>query len=119
MTMSLDNVMASVAVKDLNKAVAWYAQLLGHAGEMSMPSLAEWRFPGGGCLQVYLLPERAGNCSFTLAVSDIEAEIKKLDAMGLDTSARSSSAHVKTVMVTDPDGNHIALAEAFAPTVNS
>ena len=50
-----------------------------------------------------------------MAVSDIAAEIKKLDAMGLDTSQRSSDSKVKTVMVTDPDGNHIAFAEATDP----
>ncbi|MEO6024391.1 MAG: VOC family protein [Burkholderiales bacterium] len=81
-----------------------------------MPELAEWKFPRGGWLQVYQLPERAGQGSFTLAVSDIAAEIKKLDAMGVDTSQRTSDTKVKTVMVTDPDGNHIAFAEAADPT---
>lgn len=80
-----------------------------------MPDLAEWKFPRGGCLQVYQLPERAGLGSFTLAVTDIAAEILKLDAMGLDTTQRSADSKVKTVMVTDPDGNHIAFAEAADP----
>jgi predicted enzyme related to lactoylglutathione lyase len=113
--MSIDNVLASVAVKDLKVASAWYAQLFGRAGTMPMPDLVEWKFPRGGWLQVYQLPERAGLGSFTLAVSDIAAEIKRLEAMGLDTSQRSSDSKVKTVMVTDPDGNHIAFAEASDP----
>jgi predicted enzyme related to lactoylglutathione lyase len=113
--MTIQNVLASVAVKDIKAASSWYAQLLGRPGEMPMPDLAEWQFPRGGWLQVYQLPERAGHGSFTLAVSDIEAEIQKLDAMGLDTSQRSSGSRVKTVMVTDPDGNHIAFAEATDP----
>lgn len=115
--MSIDNVLASVAVKDLKTASAWYAKLFGSAGSMPMPEVAEWRFPRGGCLQVYQLAERAGRGSFTLAVSDIEAEKRKLDAMGVDTSQRSSNSRVKTLMVTDPDGNHIALAEADDPTL--
>jgi hypothetical protein len=82
-----------------------------------MPELMEWKFPRGGGLQVYQLPERAGHGSFTLAVSNIEQQIRKLDEMGLDTSERSSSSAVKTVMVTDPDGNHIAFAEAFDPAL--
>jgi predicted enzyme related to lactoylglutathione lyase len=113
--MSIENVLASVAVKDINAASAWYEQLFGRPGEMAMPDLAEWKFPSGGWLQVYQLPERAGHGSFTLAVSDIAAEIKKLDEMGLDTSKQSSDSRVKTVMVTDPDGNHIAFAEAADP----
>ena len=84
---------------------------------MPMPEVAEWRFPRGGCLQVYQLAERAGQGSFTLAVSDIEVEKRKLDAMGVDTSQRSSNSRVKTLMVTDPDGNHIALAEVGDPTL--
>ncbi|MDQ6916380.1 MAG: VOC family protein [Pseudomonadota bacterium] len=115
--MSIDNVLASVAVKDLEAASAWYAKLFGHPATTPMAEVAEWRFPRGGCLQVYQLPERAGRGSFTVAVSDIEAETRKLVAMGLDTSQRASSSRVKTVMVTDPDGNHIAFAEATDPTL--
>lgn len=115
--MSINNVLASVAVKDLKLAAAWYAQLLGGPGDMPTPGVAEWRFPRGGGLQVYQLPERAGNGSFTLAVSDIEAEIQKLDAMGLDTGERPANSRVKTVMVTDPDGNHIAFAQAIDPVL--
>jgi predicted enzyme related to lactoylglutathione lyase len=111
-SMSIENVLASVAVKDIKAASAWYEQLFGRPGETPMPDLAEWKFPRGGWLQIYQSPERAGHGSFTLAVNDIATEIKKLGAMGLDTSKRSSDSKVKTLMVTDPDGNHIAFAEA-------
>jgi len=66
---------------------------------------------------VYQLPERAGSGSFTLAVSDIEDEVRKIGALGIDVSQRSSSKMVKTLMISDPDGNHIAFAEAFDPTM--
>ena len=115
--MSIDNVLASVAVKDVKAASAWYAKLFGREGSTPMPEVAEWRFPRGGCLQVYQLPERAGQGSCTLAVSDIEGEIRKLLAMGIDASHRTSNSRVQTVMVTDPDGNHIALAEAADPSL--
>lgn len=115
--MSINNALASVAVKDLHVAMAWYEQLFGRPGSMPMPELAEWQFPRGGWLQVYQLAERAGHGSFTLAVSDIAAEITKLNAMGVDTSQQSSDSKVKTVMVMDPDGNHIALAEASDATL--
>lgn len=114
--MSIDNVLASVAVKDLKVAMAWYERLFGRPGTMPMPELAEWQFARGGWLQVYQLPERAGQGSFTLAVRDLAAEIRKLDVMGVDTSQRSYDSNVKTVMVTDPDGNHIAFAEACDST---
>lgn len=72
--------------------------------------------PRGGGLQVYARAEPA-DCSFTLVVRDIESEIKKLDGMGVDTANRTSTRQIKTVMIVDPDGNHIALAEAEDPSL--
>lgn len=115
--MTICNALASVAVKDVSASRAWYDKLLGSEGTMPMPEVAEWVFPRGGGLQVYELPERAGKCSFTLVVEDIETEVRKLQALGIDTSQRSSSSQVKTVMITDEDGNHIALAEATDPAL--
>ncbi len=51
--------------------------------------------------------------SFTLAVSDVQEQVRKLAALGIDTSQQTSSEKVRTVMITDPDGNHIAFAEAL------
>lgn len=110
--MPIDNVLASVAVKDLAEAQSWYEEFLGQSGVKPMAEVVEWKLPGGGGLQVYALPERAGQCSCTIVVRDIEVEIKKLDAMGVDTSNQTSSDRVRTVMIVDPDGNHLALAES-------
>jgi predicted enzyme related to lactoylglutathione lyase len=115
--MAIDNALASVAVNDLEVAEAWYTKLIGKAGSKPMPEVIEWKFPSGGGLQVYALTERAGRCSFTMIVRDIESEIQKLDSMGVDTHERSSNSRVRTVMVSDPDGNHIALAEALDPSL--
>jgi predicted enzyme related to lactoylglutathione lyase len=80
-----------------------------------MPEVAEWEFERGGWLQVYQLPERAGSGSFTLAVNDLDAQASRLGKLGIDTSQRSEGKKVRTLMITDPDGNHIALAEAHDP----
>jgi predicted enzyme related to lactoylglutathione lyase len=115
--MSIDNVLASVAVKNVGQASEWYAALLGHAAQRPMPEVAEWTFPRGGCLQVYQLPERAGQGSFTVAVSDIDEQEKLLGTIGVQVLQRSSNSRVKTLMIVDPDGNHIAFAEAIDPTL--
>jgi hypothetical protein len=48
----------------------------------------------------FLLPSRTGlDCSIHRASPD--------------TSERTSGAKVKTVMITDPDGNHVAFAQAI------
>ena len=110
--MSIINALASVAVRDLNSAVKWYEALLRKAPSRPMPEVAEWSFERGGWLQVYQLPERAGSGSFTLAVSNLEDEVARLKKLNIDTSQRTSSDKVNTLMITDLDGNHIAFAEA-------
>lgn len=110
----IQNALASVAVKDLKTAVKWYEKLLGKPPDSTpMPEVAEWKFERGGWLQVYQLPERAGSGSFTLAVNNIQEEVRKVAAMGIDIRQQAANQQVKTLMITDPDGNHIALAEAL------
>lgn len=112
--MSIQNAIASLAVKDLTSAISWYEALIGRAADSKpMSEVAEWKFPRGGWLQVYQLPERAGSGSCTLAVSDIEEIVERVKKLGIDASERSSGAQVKTLMIVDPDGNHIAFAEAL------
>jgi predicted enzyme related to lactoylglutathione lyase len=112
--MSIENALASVAVKDLNAAAGWYEKLLGRPADSTpMPEVAEWKFKRGGWLQVYQQPERAGEGSFTLAVSDIDEVISRARELGIDTSQTSAGTKVKTLMITDPDGNHIAFAQAM------
>src|ERR1700759_5056151 len=107
--MSIDNAIASLPVKNLATAAAWYEALLGRGADARpMAEVAEWKFSRGGWLQVYELPERAGNGSVTLSVSDLDGIAAHLDKLGIDTSQRTSSAKVKTVIIVDPDGNHIA-----------
>ena len=115
--MSIINAIASVAVRDLNSAIKWYEAVLRKAPSEPMSEVAEWGFERGGWLQVYQLPERAGSGSFTLAVSNVEEEAARLKKLNIDTSQRTSSEKVKTLMITDPDGNHIALAEATDPSM--
>ena len=78
-----------------------------------MTEVAEWKFERGGWLQVYQLPERAGGGSCTLAVNDIDQVIAHLQTLGIDTSEQTAGAKVKTVMIVDLDGNHLAFAEAI------
>ena len=111
--MSIKNALASVAVRDLDRAVPWYERLLGISASRPMPEVAEWKFERGGWLQVYQLAERAGKGSFTLAVTDLDEQAHRLTQYGIDTSQRSAGDRAKTMMITDPDGNHIAFAQAM------
>ena len=108
--MTITNALASVAVRDLARAEKWYETLLG-PGTRPMPEVVEWQFERGGGLQVYAAPDRAGQGSCTLIVSDIDDLAQKLRSSGLAKDAEPArNARVDTVMVKDPDGNSIAFA---------
>jgi hypothetical protein len=112
------NALASVAVTDLNSAVQWYEKILGKPPDSRpMPEVAEWTVERGGWLQVYKLPSRAGSGSVTLSVSNIDDQVAELNKLGIDTSQRSLVGKVKTLMISDPDGNHNAFAEAIDPSM--
>ncbi len=112
--MPIRNALASIAVKDLAAAAGWYQRILGRpADSLPMAEIAEWKFERGGWLQLYQLPERAGAGSVTLAVTDIDEQADHLQRCGIDVGQRTSGTKVKTIMITDPDGNHIAFAEAM------
>ena len=116
--MKIENAIASLAVKDLKTASAWSEKLFGRPPDSTpMAEVAEWKFDRGGWLQVYQLPERAGHGSCTFATDDIAAVKAHLQSLGIDSGNSSSGARVKTVMITDPDGNHLAFAEAIDPTM--
>jgi predicted enzyme related to lactoylglutathione lyase len=116
--MAIRNVLASVAVKDLSAAIGWYERLFGRSADSRpMPEVAEWKFDRGGWLQIYQLPERAGSGSFTLVVEGLENEIAWVEKLGIDTRQRTSDDKVKTLMITDPDGNHIAFAEVVGSSM--
>ena len=116
--MPIMNALASVAVKDLIAAVKWYEKVLGKPPDSRpMPEVAEWKFERGGWLQVYQLPARAGSGSVTPAVTSIDEQVAQLSQLGIDTGQRSSGATVKTLMIADPDGNHIAFAQAMDPSM--
>lgn len=108
--MTIKNALASLAVRDLSEASAWYERLLG-SGSRPMPEVIEWQLQGGGGLQVYAAPERAGRGSCTIIVSDIDEIAETLRTSGL--APQAEAAHhdrVDTVMIKDPDGNSIAFA---------
>ena len=111
--MSIQNALASVAVTDLRAAQPWYEKLLEQPAAQPMPEVAEWHFERGGGLQIYELPERAGSGSVTLAVDDLDSLIRRLERLNIGTHQRTADASVRTVMIRDLDGNHIALAQVL------
>lgn len=112
--MPIRNALASLAVMDIGSAMAWYERLFSRpADSRPMTEVAEWKFDDGGCLQVYERADRAGLGSMTLAVTDIGEQEAHLQQCGIDVSVQSKGPKFKTLMISDPDGNHIAFAQAM------
>ena len=61
------------------------------------------------------MPERAGSCSCTLTVSDIDLEAARLEKLGVATGAQMGE-QIRVFMVKDPDGNSIAFAQTPGAT---
>ena len=113
--MSIQNVLAGVAVRDLKAAIPWYAQLIGRAADSQpMPEVAEWKFDRGGWLQVFSDEERAGASSFTLSVDDLDTTVATLRRKGVDVGQKNESKSVRTAILNDPDGNRIVLAQPLS-----
>ena len=115
--MPIKNALASLAVKDVNAAAAWYSLVLDRPAQRPMPEIAEFHFEGGGALQVYQLSERAGAGSCTLAVTDIDEQAASLRRLGIDDAEEVAGDEAKVLMIKDPDGNSLAFAEAVDPNL--
>ena len=117
--MSIQNAIASVAVHDLAASLGWYQRLFGRQPDSRpMGEVAEWKFDGGGWLQVYQVDDaRVGHCSVTLAVNSLDEQVGALKALGLDPRQEVGGDKVRAVMLKDPDGNSIAFAEARDPSI--
>jgi len=112
--MNIENVLASVAVKDLAAATAWYEKVFQRPADSTpMPEVAEWKFPRGGWLQVYRSPERAGGCSCTFAVDDLDQIVIHLQTLGVNTGEELKSDKTRVIMIKDPVGNSLAFAQTL------
>lgn len=114
----IENVLASVAVRDLAAATKWYEDVFRRRADSTpMPEVAEWKFPRGGWLQVYELPERAGGCSCTFAVEDLDETVSHLRTLEIETGGEIKSPMTRVIMIKDPDGNSLAFAQALDPAM--
>jgi glyoxylase I family protein len=111
--MSLDRVLAAVAVDDLEAAVPWYERLFGRAPDaVPMGGLAEWRTLDG-VVQLIARPARAGQSLVTLVADDLERELTALRNRGLEPGALDDTTSDKVLLATigDPEGNEITLVQ--------
>jgi hypothetical protein len=83
--MAIRNVLAFIAIRDIEAAIRWYKMLLGREPDTQpMQGLAEWQFEAGGWLQVHENKQLAGRSSVTFVETDVDARIKQLQRVGIE-----------------------------------
>jgi predicted enzyme related to lactoylglutathione lyase len=112
--MSVNRVLAGVAVADVEAAVQWYERLFGRSPDaLPMEGLAEWHLPAGGVVQLVASADRAGRSLLTLDLDDLEQELAAMQGRGLDAGAVDDTTSDKVLIATttDPEGNEITLVQ--------
>jgi catechol 2,3-dioxygenase-like lactoylglutathione lyase family enzyme len=111
--MQITNVLAGVAVRDLDQAKRWYEVLLARPADAEpMAGLAEWRTPGG-TLQLVLDEQRAGGSLVTVWVPDARSALAGLASRGGPEAELDDTTSDKVLFaeLTDPDGNSVTVVE--------
>lgn len=117
--MTIRNALAGIAVHDLAAASAWYARLLGREPDAApMPGVAEWAFPAGGWLQLFVDAAHAGHGSLTLVVDDIAAARDRLRAQDHAIEWDFDGDVTSGAVIRDPDGNRVVMAQSQDPVRN-
>ena len=102
---------AGVAVRDLDRAVAWYDRLFAGA-ESFLPNDTEkvWTLAEQRHVYVELSPERAGSAMVTLFLADPEPFVAAAARQGIEPVHRETYANgVRKFLFADPDGNEIGI----------
>jgi predicted enzyme related to lactoylglutathione lyase len=106
-------VFAGIPVADFEAARAWYERLAGRPPDLVPHSHeAAWQLTKTGWIYVVADAERAGSALVTLLVDDLDERIEALAQRGLEVGEVETIADgVRTVVLEDPDGNAIKLAQ--------
>ena len=107
------HVLSGLVVDDIDRATAWYADLLGRpADNVPMPSCHEWTLGNDVTLQVHQSTDvPAGRGSLALMVDDLDTALA--EAPGGFGEIQTVSGFVRTATTSDPDGNRITLVETL------
>ena len=123
--MTIRNAIAIIPVSDLDAALPWYEKLIGRGPDHSeTKERIEWLFEQGGRLQLGHVPAASAAISsarespresLRLAVGDLDFERRRLEQSGIAVGPVSAGEGGKFVVIHDPEGNAISLAEVAAP----
>jgi predicted enzyme related to lactoylglutathione lyase len=111
--MSIEYVFARLAVTRLDAAIEWYERLLGKPPDMRPNEReATWRVTETASVYIVADEHRAGHSAVTMFVDDLDAELEGITRRGIPVGEIETAPGLfRRVMISDPDGNAIQLAE--------
>ena len=102
-----------IPVRDFAAAVPWYERLFGGPPTfVATPTEAGWVLAKDRSVYIEQVPERAGQAMHTILVEDLDGEVARIAARGLEPSKRETYDNgVRKVTFRDDDGNEFGLGE--------
>jgi predicted enzyme related to lactoylglutathione lyase len=106
--MTITHVFTGLPVADYNAAYPWYVRLLGREADM-FPHDGEcvWRLTSISSIYVVQDPQRAGRSLVTLALDDLDAQERRMQAAGFVFAVEEGGVPPRRLVVTDTDGNKL------------
>ena len=105
---------AGVAVRDFDRAVAWFERLLGKPAAFEATDTEfVWTLAERRWIYVELRPERAGHAMVTVFLDDLDGFLESAAARGIHPETRETYGNgVRKAIYRDPDGNEIGCGGA-------
>jgi catechol 2,3-dioxygenase-like lactoylglutathione lyase family enzyme len=111
--MSIEYVFAGLAVTHVDAAINWYERLIGRPPDM-LPNEREavWRVTETASVYVVADEDRAGGSTVTMFVDDLDAELAGVSGRDISVGeVETAPGLFRKVVISDPDGNTVQLAE--------
>lgn len=110
---SMSYLYAGVPVTNQARALDWFVAFFGRPADEIIGDEALWEVSKSAWLFVTELPDRAGGALLTLGVEGLDDILSRLAAHGVEHEPVETYGNgVRHVVVLDPDGNSLSLAEA-------
>jgi catechol 2,3-dioxygenase-like lactoylglutathione lyase family enzyme len=113
MSVPVNDICAVIATSDYARSRSWYSRVIGREPDLEpVQGVAEWQMTNTAWLQLIDDPDRAGKSAVRIGVTDLAAQIKTLNDLGVGTAEPVVIADmVRVVDVPDPDGNEVSYVE--------
>jgi hypothetical protein len=110
------HVFSSIPVVERDASMEWYERFAGRPPDLvPNDSEAAWQLTDSSWLYILAEPERAGSALHTLLVDDLEELLAGLELRAIASGPIETMANgVRFVVVSDPDGNRLKVAQVPA-----